>query len=151
MSNHNKEIVNALVNEDIFTAKKLINKSLFERMNNALEEKLINFAPTVFNEGSKPDFLDLDKDGNKKEPMKKAAKQAKQKTNEDVAALFEAELKSLVEEIETEIGTELTEEEIMDIANDLLDVMNSDAVSDDEDDDSYESDSDEEDYQEEDR
>ena len=34
-------------------------------------------------EGSKPDFLDLDKDGNKKEPMKKAAKDAKKKTNEE--------------------------------------------------------------------
>jgi len=33
-------------------------------------------------ESSKPDFLDLDKDGNKKEPMKKAAKDSK-KTNED--------------------------------------------------------------------
>jgi len=33
---------------------------------------------------SKPDFLDLDKDGNKKEPMKKAAKDAKkEKTNEE--------------------------------------------------------------------
>ena len=32
---------------------------------------------------SKPDFLDIDKDGNKKEPMKKAAKDAKkEKTNE---------------------------------------------------------------------
>src|SRR6056300_441051 len=31
---------------------------------------------------AKPDFLDLDKDGNKKEPMKKAAKDAKKKTNE---------------------------------------------------------------------
>ena len=30
-------------------------------------------------EGAKPDFLDLDKDGNKKEPMKQAAKQAKAK------------------------------------------------------------------------
>lgn len=30
-------------------------------------------------EGSKPDFLDLDKDGNKKEPMKKAAKDAAKK------------------------------------------------------------------------
>jgi hypothetical protein len=28
-----------------------------------------------FKEGSKPDFLDLDKDGNKTEPMKQAAKQ----------------------------------------------------------------------------
>ena len=31
------------------------------------------------NEAAKPDFLDLDKDGNKKEPMKQAAKQAKAK------------------------------------------------------------------------
>jgi len=30
-------------------------------------------------EGAKPDFLDMDKDGNKKEPMKKAAKDAKKK------------------------------------------------------------------------
>ena len=34
-------------------------------------------------EGAKPDFLDLDKDGNKKEPMKKAAKDAKVKENFD--------------------------------------------------------------------
>ena len=30
--------------------------------------------------GSKPDFLDLDKDGDKKEPMKKAAKEKKEET-----------------------------------------------------------------------
>ena len=30
-----------------------------------------------YEEGAKPDFLDLDKDGNKKEPMKKAAEDAK--------------------------------------------------------------------------
>jgi hypothetical protein len=34
----------------------------------------------VEEEGGKPDFLDLDKDGNKKEPMKQAAKQAKKKS-----------------------------------------------------------------------
>ena len=31
------------------------------------------------NEGAKPDYIDLDKDGDKKEPMKKAAKDAKKK------------------------------------------------------------------------
>ena len=35
------------------------------------------FRKDKTNEGSKPDFLDLDKDGNKKEPMKKAAKDKK--------------------------------------------------------------------------
>jgi len=34
---------------------------------------------------AKPDFLDLDKDGDKKEPMKKAAKEAKKKGNDESA------------------------------------------------------------------
>jgi hypothetical protein len=44
----------------------------------------------------KPDFLDLDKDGNKKEPMKKAAKDAKKKTNESVITEGEVENAELV-------------------------------------------------------
>jgi hypothetical protein len=36
-------------------------------------------CPRPFKEGAKPDFLDLDKDGNTKEPMKKAAKDSKLK------------------------------------------------------------------------
>ena len=35
---------------------------------------------------AKPDFLDLDKDGDKKEPMKKAAKDAKKKTDEGISS-----------------------------------------------------------------
>jgi hypothetical protein len=38
-----------------------------------------------FKEGAKPDFLDLDKDGNKKEPMKKAAANKKVKEDDDGA------------------------------------------------------------------
>ena len=34
------------------------------------------------NEAAKPDFLDLDKDGDKEEPMKKAAKDKKEKVKE---------------------------------------------------------------------
>ena len=33
-------------------------------------------------EASKPDYLDFDKDGNKKEPMKKAAEDKKEKMDE---------------------------------------------------------------------
>ena len=39
-------------------------------------------AGKPFKESAKPDFLDLDKDGNKTEPMKQAAKQAKPKKKE---------------------------------------------------------------------
>lgn len=125
MSNHSKQIVNALVTEDLFTAKKLINKSLMEKMNNALEEKLIDFAPSIFNEskhlspkqkkiarmGGDPEKIDA-------EDFKKLRKL---KESEE---LFEAELRSLVEEIEAETGEPLSEEEVVDIANDLLDIMN---------------------------
>ena len=40
-------------------------------------------APMTAESKAKPDYIDLDKDGNKKEPMKKAAKDAK-KTNEEI-------------------------------------------------------------------
>jgi len=54
----------------------------FKRLRNMKEEDdeplyEIEFEKNEFSEGSKPDFLDLDKDGNKKEPMKSAAKGAK--------------------------------------------------------------------------
>jgi len=38
---------------------------------------------------AKPDFLDLDKDGNKKEPMKKAAKDKKKPVKENMQTMFE--------------------------------------------------------------
>ena len=37
--------------------------------------------------GSKPDFLDLDKDGDKKEPMKKAAKEKKEETEYNLSLI----------------------------------------------------------------
>jgi hypothetical protein len=43
--------------------------------------------------GSKPDFLDLDKDGDKKEPMKKAAKEKKEETEYNYVNGYLNELK----------------------------------------------------------
>jgi len=130
MSN-SKQIIESLFTDDLYTAKKAINEALTTKMAQALEEKLIDFAPEVFNEGkgAKPDFLDLDKDGNRDESMKKAVKDKGKKVNmkEDIDNLaedFENELKSLVEEIEEETGEQLSEEEIIDIANMLLDMIN---------------------------
>jgi hypothetical protein len=37
-------------------------------------------------EAAKPDYIDLDKDGNKTEPMKQAARDAKQSVKEDLQA-----------------------------------------------------------------
>ena len=43
---------------------------------------ILSFAIKEIKEASKPDFLDLDKDGDKKEPMKKAVKDKKEKVKE---------------------------------------------------------------------
>jgi len=50
-------------------------------------------AKEVVTEAAKPDFLDMDKDGDKKEPMKKAAKDAKKK-KEDVKEADEGKMPS---------------------------------------------------------
>jgi hypothetical protein len=48
---------------------------------------------------SKPDFLDLDKDGNKKETMKKAAKDAKHESVKNKVVFTESELIKFIERI----------------------------------------------------
>jgi hypothetical protein len=50
-------------------------KSKFSKMVEAKKDKMSKKDKKV-DEGSKPDFLDVDKDGDKKEPMKKASKEA---------------------------------------------------------------------------
>lgn len=57
-----QEIIESLQSGDLYTAQKLINEALMIKMGEALEEKLVEFAPSVFNEGrmAKKDY---DKDG----------------------------------------------------------------------------------------
>ena len=47
-----KDIFKALIQEDVLTAKKLIKEALLEKLGSSLEEKLVNFAPSVFSEGN---------------------------------------------------------------------------------------------------
>ena len=147
MSN-SRDILNALVSENVVEAKKLINEALFARLGNSLEEKLVDYAPTVFNEayqlkgknkketdkkgkvkkGSKPDFLDLDKDGDTEEPMKNAAKEVKESaevSDEMLIEEFENEIAQIVQEIQEETGEELTDEEIQEIAEEYLQILES--------------------------
>jgi len=70
--------------------------SLKEWKNNEINTKLMK-KWRLLNEAAKPDFLDLDKDGDKEEPMKDAAKDAKEK-DLDEAQLSEEEIEETVEE-----------------------------------------------------
>ena len=64
-------------------------------------------------EEAKPDFLDLDKDGDKEEPMKQAAKDAKNESKKKVVTLSEAEMIELIQRLVMEqkeaIGMKETE------------------------------------------
>jgi len=70
--------------------------SLKEWKNNEINTKLMK-KWGLLSEAAKPDFLDLDKDGDKEEPMKDAAKDAKEK-DVDEAQLSEEEIEDTVEE-----------------------------------------------------
>jgi len=70
--------------------------SLKEWKNNEINTKLMK-KWGLLSEAAKPDFLDLDKDGDKEEPMKDAAKDAKEK-DLDEAQLSEEEIEDTVEE-----------------------------------------------------
>ena len=51
-------------------------------------KQMVADCKSKLEEGAKPDFLDLDKDGNKKEPMKKAAKDKNKTVKEDAKPDF---------------------------------------------------------------
>lgn len=150
------EAVINLINEDVVRGKKIIENELYVRLGQMLEEKLLDYAPGIFSEGSKPDFLDLDGDGNRKEPMRSAAKSKKKKKKmeesfspeedlitEDYEVLLE-EVQQIVEEIEAETGEELSESEIEEIADLVLESYESDPDEDEDQDDDEDYDDDEE-------
>ena len=144
MSN-SKDIFKALVAEDLVNAKKFINEALLAKLGNSLEERLVDFAPSVFNEemdGKKkltPNQARIAKLAGDRERIDaedfkvlrgrkgKKDKNESVENNEELEAIaeeFEEELFSLVEEIEEELGEELTEDEIKQLADELLETMN---------------------------
>ena len=85
---------------------------------------------------AKPDFLDMDKDGDKKEPMKKAIKDKKKKTDESVIAEGEedkAELvmaaKDMVDRVTgwMEDTAEMQSESMLELADAIRDEMGAEA------------------------
>ncbi len=64
-----------------------------------LDGKTIKVNEMGESKKSKPDFLDLDKDGDKEEPMKKAAKEAKHESVKNKVVFTESELIKFIERI----------------------------------------------------
>ena len=129
------EAVVHLINEDVVNAKKIIENELYVRLGSLLENELKNYAPTIFTE-KKLANKDYDGDGeietgsqeflgSKDKAIKKSmAMKAESVEDSDDELLeedaFIEELQQLVESIEEDIGEELTESEIEELANILL-------------------------------
>ncbi len=135
MQNLNEAVIN-LINEDVVNAKKILEQELYVRLGGMLEEKLKEFAPTVFE--SKKAKKDYDGDGKVESGSEeylgsrdKAIKKSMQKESEDLGEDLIIEdyeelvnqLESLVEEIEAETGEELSESDIEDLAGILLEQL----------------------------
>lgn len=133
------DLLPLILENKLTQAKDVLNERLYAKLGQRLEESLEEYAPTVFmtkeeleiyeekkknkeedSNEPKPDFLDLNNNGNTEESMKFAADEADDEDDEDVNEDFLNELTAIVEEIETELGEELTEEEIAEIAEELL-------------------------------
>ena len=92
------------INENLSKRQRTIDKNKNNKID-AEDFKLLRKGKKFeTKEGSKPDFLDLDKDGNKKEPMKSAVKNIKKKKIKESLRLSEAELIGLIENIVKESG-----------------------------------------------
>ena len=110
MENNIKNFINLVMNEELAKAQETAKTSLNNKLNEALGAKFEKFAPSIFEAmNAKPDFLDLDKDGDTKEPMKKAAKEAEQ-GDEDEAKGEESDEKEEEGESEDE-DTEESDED----------------------------------------
>lgn len=93
-----EKLVAALTGDKSTSLEEMIAEALEEMLGeeDVLEEEEDLLEVEDLEEEAKPDYLDLDKDGDKEEPMKQAAKQAKEKTNE--SKKLQRENKTLIKE-----------------------------------------------------
>lgn len=115
MEHNLKSFIHLVANEDLAKAQDVIKQRLNEKLNSIMGDKFEDYAPSIF-EAAKPDFLDLDGDGDKEESMKKAAEEAEEgeedvEEDEEQSEEEEEGETEDEEDEETEEDSEETEEE----------------------------------------
>lgn len=142
-----KEAINNILDEELVKAKEIIHANLYAKMGALLEQTLLEYAPTVMEDEPMEEELDEEKrceDGNcdddedtgyskkkmksdkEDEEDKKDKEDDKEEDDDDkeddkemneAFETFTDYLSELVEQIEEETGEELTEEEIIALAD----------------------------------
>lgn len=137
-NNDLKAAIELMINEEIVKVKEVIQNDLYAKLGKALEEKLMEYAPSVFNEekeeddeeDEKDDSEDSEDEGDEEsededeesddEDEESEDEDDKEEMNEDVENQLHEALSELIYEIETEQGRELTNEEIQYVAAEFI-------------------------------
>lgn len=136
MSNDLKQAIQFMINEEIVKVKEIIENDLYAKLGKALEEKLMEFAPTVFGEAKeeeddeedeKDDSEDSDTDSEDEDEGDEDDKETDEESDEDSKEMNEEfenqliqSLSALIQEIEQEGGRQLTNEEIEYVAAEFI-------------------------------
>jgi len=131
------EAVVNLINEDVVKGKKIIENELYSRLGVMLEEKLKDYAPTIFEAKLSPKQKKIAAKAGNPEEIEGEDFAALRKMSESVDAdqpnlineEYEElvdEIQAIVEEVEAESGKELSESEIEEIANLVLESYEND-------------------------
>lgn len=159
MQSNTKQIIDNIINENFAEAKKLIRNELLTKVGSFLEEQIEFVAPSMINEEEDDDDsknkLKMRKRNLKTAKEVEAEKQKeKRKANEsyeseeiitpnrqisddeiydddDNFEAFVNEIHEIVQEIEDETGEELTEEEIVQLGHEYLNMLSEELDSDD--------------------
>lgn len=132
MNTELKNAITLMINEEIVKAKEIIEKDLYARLGQALEEKLMEYAPSVFNEekeekeedeeDEKDDSEDSEDEGD--EESEDDDEESEDEDEKEMNERFEYELyeaiTNLVEEIQEEEGRLLSQEEIEIVAEEFM-------------------------------
>lgn len=143
-----KNIISNIQEDNLVDAKSMIKSELLSRLGFMLEEKIEQIAPSMISEKSdKPEKEMKEKEGPKSAPPKKKGgeededkKSKKTMKNEsfesedviededdnpsDEFEAFVDQIHEIVQEIEEETGEELTEEEIIQLGKDYIELLN---------------------------
>jgi len=131
-----RNAIQYMINEELVKAKESIQNDLYAKLGKALEEKLMEYAPTVFNEekdedeeeDEKDDSEDSEDEGDEESDEEneesdeedEESDEDEKEMNEDIENQLHEALSELIYEIETEQGRELTNEEIEYVAAEFM-------------------------------
>jgi hypothetical protein len=134
MNTELKNAITLMINEEIVKAKQLIEDNLYAKLGKALEEKLMEYAPTVFNEKKEDDEEEEEEEEDESEDEgedddyeeedsesdEEDEKDDSKEMNEEFENQLLESLYTLISEIEQEAGRQLTNEEIQIVTNEFI-------------------------------